>query len=547
LGVWTGLFVLAGLTVAACVPVLGNQFFTTVERLGSSFAERKRLAIVSVATAAVVLRLIFLLWVPVPVPRVHDEFSYLLAGDTFAHGRLTNPPHRMWVYFDTFHVNQQPTYMSIYPPGQGAILAVGQILGHPWIGVLLSMAAMCAAILWALQGWLPARWAFLGGILVVLRFAVFGYWINSYWGGAVAAVGGALVIGALPRILRFRRARDVVILGVGAAILANSRPFEGLVFCLPVAAVLLYWLFRGAAGNWKESLRRVLLPVCAISALCLAFDGYYNWRGTGNCFLFPYVLNVESHFTIPQFVGQQMRPPIHFQNAQFEDYYNRWWQVVAKPSGVQEIRKAWVNRARNSVGDFLWPELCLPLLTLPWLFRDRRVRLLIWQSGICIAGFMMVVLFHPHYAAPLTATMFAIITQGIRHLRQWRLGKRAVGIELARAVVVFAVILVPFHSSYSMSFLNMDRRSRIIEQLDAAPGQHLVIVRYSSRHNAHEEWVYNRADIDRSKIVWAREIPGVSLAPLLAYFRNRQVWLVEPDEGATLSLSPYPATEQGAE
>jgi hypothetical protein len=181
------------------------------------------------------------------------------------------------------------------------------------------------------------------------------------------------------------------------------------------------------------------------------------------------------------------------------------------------------------------------------LFRDRRVRLLIWQSGICIAGFMMVVLFHPHYAAPLTATMFAIITQGIRHLRQWRLGKRAVGIELARAVVVFAVILVPFHSSYSMSFLNMDRRSRIIEQLDAAPGQHLVIVRYSSRHNAHEEWVYNRADIDRSKIVWAREIPGVSLAPLLAYFRNRQVWLVEPDEGATLSLSPYPATGQGAE
>jgi hypothetical protein len=98
-----------------------------------------------------------------------------------------------------------------------------------------------------------------------------------------------------------------------------------------------------------------------------------------------------------------------------------------------------------------------------------------------------------------------------------------------------------------MSFLNMDRRSRIIEQLNAIPGQHLVIVRYSFGHNAHEEWVYNRADIDHSKIVWAREVPGVSMTTLLAYFRNRQVWLLEPDKSAAPNLSPYPTTDQGPE
>ncbi len=68
---------------------------------------------------------------------------------------------------------------------------------------------------------------------------------------------------------------------------------------------------------------------------------------------------------------------------------------------------------------------------------------------------------------------------------------------------------------------------------------HLVIVRYTTWHNALQEWVYDRADIDDAKTVWAREIPGVSMQPLLDYFRGRDVWLVEPDRGLVPRLLPY--------
>ncbi|MEI9973653.1 MAG: GNAT family N-acetyltransferase [Ignavibacteriota bacterium] len=190
-----------------------------VEPHASRLAQRTVWSMALLALLPVVLRLALLPHHPVPTPDVYDEFSHLLVADTLRHLRLANPPHSMHAFFETFFVLQQPTYSSIYPLGQGLLLAIGwTFLGTPWAGVVLATAVFCALCYWMLRGWTTPGWALAGGLLAAIEFGPLSQWMNSYWGGSLAAVAGCLVFGALPRLQADGRRRDALLLGLGLAI-----------------------------------------------------------------------------------------------------------------------------------------------------------------------------------------------------------------------------------------------------------------------------------------------------------------------------------------
>jgi hypothetical protein len=272
---------------------------------------RRATVIVSVTLAAMLLpigwRLALLPSRPIPEPVFHDEFTHLLVADTLAAGRLANPPHVLWQHLDTIYVLQHPIYTSISPIGQGAILATGKILaGNPWYGVALATALMCGAIAWVFVELVPLWWAAVGILPIVCTYGL--AWLDSYWGGAFCAFGGAIVFGALLRLRKSPSAWMALVAAIGWSIIWLIRPFESIFLFVFLWGSVTVLAIR-AGRLWKQWMAPVVL-LAFIQGCAGGVTLLHNRAVTGSFTTLPYTLSQKVDGVPQSFAGQPAnRPP----------------------------------------------------------------------------------------------------------------------------------------------------------------------------------------------------------------------------------------------
>ncbi len=546
---------MAEMALVAALLLLTIVWGPELQSLARRLAERPVWCMLALAALPVALRLCLLPHHPVPVPDVYDEFGHLLVADTVRHFRLANPAHAMPQFFETFFVLQQPSYSSIYPLGQGLALALGwAIFGLPWAGVVLSVAAFCALCYWMLRGWTDPAWALLGGALAVMQFGPLSLWMNSYWGGALAAAAGCLVFGALPRLRDRWRPRDAALLGTGLAIHLLTRPFESLFL---VSAVILFFLpaVRRADGRRKCARAAAIATLALTPAILLTLA--QNRQVTGSWTTLPYQLS-QYQYGVPASLTFQSTPVPHRELTpqQALDYKMQSSFRGSAPETIGKFLQRLEYRVRYYRFFFLAP---LYLAGFWFLVSARSFG--DWWVILTLLLFALGTNFFPafqvHYIAGVTCLFVLLSVLGLQRLSQLRIRGLATGREAAAVLVflcfahfavwyashvwegaVFSTALQPFETWDALNYANAEPRRRINRELASAAGPQLVLVRYAPQHIFQDEWVYNEADIDAARVVWARDL-GDEDQKLLAFYPRRAVWLLEADAQPAPLLRPY--------
>ena len=531
------------LTIALLLVVLAIAWRPFIEPYGRRFSLMTRWCMIALAILPVGLRVILLAHHPVPTPDVYDEFGHLFVADTLRHFRLANPANALHQFFETFFILQEPTYSSIYPIGQGMMLAIGRaISGSPWTGVLLSTSAFSALCYWMLRGWTTPAWALAGGLLAVIEFAPLNQWMNGYWGGTLAAVAGCLVFGALPRLADQVNTRNSLILGGGLTIHLLTRPYESIFL---VIAVLLFFI---------PSARRLMgaAPIVILAVIpAIGISLLQNKSVTGHWTMLPYQLS-QYQYGVPASLTFQPNPVPHRELTPQQQL--EYKSQLAFRESDKETLQSYLLRLEYRVRFYRFFFLAPLFLAIPAFcfaaVRDFRYAWVLLTLLMFALGINFFPAFQLHYLGAVTCLFVLVSVAGLREISRW-------SPEAARLILFlcvthfifwyglhlfdeedFARAMMRYETWDSINHNNPERRILVNQQLAEIPGQILVFVRYSPRHIFQDEWVYNEASIDSARIILARDLGPEENDKLKALYSGREVLLLEPDVRPP-RLSPY--------
>ncbi|HEY8559755.1 MAG TPA: hypothetical protein VIL74_05080 [Pyrinomonadaceae bacterium] len=563
--IWSsGAFYMFFLTLAALVGLAATEFFwrAGLKSLYDFARSPQKDWVWACATGAAALAL-FVVYSSIhglPSPSVHDENCYLLMAKTFAHGRLTNEAHPLWQFFEHFHLLNQPTYTAKYPPAQAFFLAIGILLfDQPIAGVWLSGAIAGAACFWMLRAFVPPVWSF-GCVLLLFTVPTVFEWSQNYWGGFVALTGGAICFGALLRFLSVTKISLALWFGLGLSILANTRPFEGALTCLPLSLLIFYRI--GKNYRDREYLRVVfgkfVIPVILILTANFVWMGYYNSKVTGSALKMPYALYTRQYDPVPLFLPFPARTDLAYRHEVMKVFYSNELQLHFEPlrrsAAKATLPVLMVKRAFNAFNAFFYSALFIYLGLIVYgifvLSADRKYYFFAAGFFGCLYLETLATYNQNHYYAPFVPLLLcfwaAALSTGARKFQGgWR---KNISVSLLPAVILAQAFWLFVLPPYFKSALPDPKNSQFIYEktLAAMPGRHLVLVDYSTgdltgsdgRYNklTAMSWVYNDPDIDESKVVWANDMGSTANRQIFEYFPDRHIWMLGFDRDDTAKL-----------
>jgi hypothetical protein len=376
----------------------------------------------------------------------------------------------------------------------------------PIAGVWLSCGLACVALVWLLTACIPPLWALFTTLLFLLNPTVLVGWSQSYWGGYVAFIGGALFFGSLFRLIEKRKTSTSSIMAIGIFILSISRPAEGLLV-VTIGMIILYWSWKNNSIIKNEGwpLMNYATALVFGAAVIVIFHLFYNNAVSGTPFKYPYF------------------------NWSYKDSNI---DIIRNYTGSTPLSN--FKELTRTYNFFYTPYLGIILLAL-FFVKDKKIIIL---STIFVVIQTSVSVFFtkgwPHYMAPTAPLHYVLIGTAFYTLSCMSTkGIRTGGITASGLYIGFILLFISslfLHVQSKVPYTWGQARQEKIKILNKTKAKNIVFIRYSRSHKVLNEWVYNEADIDQSQIIWARDLGNEKNKELIAYYPERNVWLLKPDK-----------------
>jgi hypothetical protein len=315
---------------------------------------------------------------------------------------------------------------------------------------------------------------------------------------------------------------------------------------MPVLGVLGFWMVRVSRLGGRHLFRQIVVPLVLVLLPTVLWMGFYNYRLTGDPFRLAYQVHESTYGAVPIFLWQPPKAAPPYNHQTLREFHTGW---AANGYRMQRSLSGWARGALWKI-ESLWLFYIGFLFTpfavaLPYRWHRRKIKFALGICGLLVVVSLAETGIYPHYVAPITCLVILLLVECLRQVRVVKWRGRPIGKSLVHWVLPMLLFsaIVPFALSQPLKQSGWPmERTRLLKALEERPGRQLVIVRYGPGHSPHQEWVYNRADIDAARVVWARGMNPQEDRKLLDYFKDRTVWRLQVDQ-FKLYLTPYPGEQ----